>query len=230
MSIAIEPRLETGADFIKLLHELGDIDPARVRMDPLPGTVTFDMFLNYMEEHEKPICEWVHNTIVEKTVGAKQSILAWVIGGDLYNFLTVYDLGLCYTEAGMLRILTEAVRAADVAFVAWDRFPDGDPEKATDNIPEIVPNLVIEVLSDSNRKGEMRRKRENYFQAGVELVWEINPKTQTAKAYTDVDQFVEVGEDAFLDGGTVLPSYQLHLNELFARAAGKHRNKPETES
>ena len=230
MSTIIEPKLKNGADFINLLHELGDIDPARVCMNPAPGTVSFEMFLEYIERHETPICEWINNTIVEKSVGGKQSILGWAIGGELYNYLTIHHLGLCYAEAGQLRILPNTVRAADVAFVAWSRFPNEDPETVTDNIPTVVPNLMIEVLSDSNRKGEMKRKREEYFLAGVELVWEIDPKTRTAKAYSNVDQFTAIAEDGFLDGGTVLPGYQLHLSQLFARAAGKRVNPKDNDA
>ena len=220
MSIAIEPRLETGADFIKLLHELGDIDPARVRMDPLPGTVTFDMFLNYMEEHEKPICEWVHHTIVEKAMGAHQSLLGYLIGLDIGKF-AVPQLGLCYAEAGQLRVLPTSVRAADLAFVRWERFPGGIPPDETDRIPSVVPNLVVEVISNSNTDQEMERKRKEYFKAGVDVVWEVDPFTQTAREFVAVDDSTFIPTDGYLEGGTILPGYQLSLANLFGMLRGK---------
>ena len=72
-------------------------------------------------------------------------------------------------------------------------------------------------LSKSNTKSEMARKLGEYFQAGVRLVWLVNPKTQTVHVYTAVDQLVPLKGDQALDGGDVLPGFSLPLFELFAR-------------
>jgi Uma2 family endonuclease len=63
----------------------------------------------------------------------------------------------------------------------------------------------------------MARKLGEYFQAGVRLVWLVNPKTQTVHVYTAVDQLVLLKGDQALDGGDVLPGFSLSLFELFAR-------------
>ncbi len=36
----------------------------------------------------------------------------------------------------------------------------------------------------------MARKLDEYFKAGVKLVWLVDPKTKTVRVYTAVDQFV----------------------------------------
>ena len=61
--------------------------------------------------------------------------------------------------------------------------------RPTDPIPVLVPDLAIEVLSTSNTIGEMARKRDKYFRAGVRLVWEIDPRARTVRVYTSIDQF-----------------------------------------
>jgi Uma2 family endonuclease len=63
----------------------------------------------------------------------------------------------------------------------------------------------------------MARKLGEYFQAGVRLVWLVNPKTQTVHVYTAVDQLVLLKGDQALDDGDVLPGFSLSLFELFAR-------------
>jgi len=70
----------------------------------------------------------------------------------------------------------------DVAFASWDRFPDRKIPKAP--IPSLAPDLVIEVLSESNTKAEMERKRGEYFSSGVRLVWEFDPESRTVTVYT----------------------------------------------
>jgi Uma2 family endonuclease len=75
----------------------------------------------------------------------------------------------------------------------------------------------VEVLSRSNTPAEMRLKRQDYFGAGVQLVWEIDPDARTATVYTTPDPPAAVLTEAdTLDGGTVLPSFTLLLRELFA--------------
>ncbi len=43
----------------------------------------------------------------------------------------------------------------------------------TDPVPELVPDFVVEVLGAGNTRGEMARKRREYFLAGVRLVWRL---------------------------------------------------------
>jgi Uma2 family endonuclease len=62
----------------------------------------------------------------------------------------------------------------------------------------------------------MLRKREEYFRAGTILVWEIHPTRRTASVYTSPRQFTRIPEGGVLDGGDVLPGFQLSLSELFA--------------
>jgi len=52
----------------------------------------------------------------------------------------------------------------------------------------------------------------------VTLVWYIDPATRSARVYTSPSAVTVVEQDGLLDGGSVLPGFQLSLRELFARA------------
>ena len=43
----------------------------------------------------------------------------------------------------------------------------------------VAPDLAVEILSKDNTAREMDRKLREYFEAGVGLVWYIEPKTRT---------------------------------------------------
>ena len=88
-------------------------------------------------------------------------------------------------------------------------------------IPAVAPDLAVEVLSEGNTEGEMRRKLQDYFTAGVRLVWYIDPRTRTAAVYTSPEQCTVLGENDMLTGGDVLPGFELPLRELFAEIEGK---------
>jgi Uma2 family endonuclease len=105
------------------------------------------------------------------------------------------------------------VRAPDVCFISWNRFKNR--ELPPEPIPDLAPDVAIEVLSAGNTAAEMQRKLHDYFAAGVRLVWYIDPATRSAKSYTAEDEIIAVDESGVLSGGDVLPGFELPLAALF---------------
>jgi Uma2 family endonuclease len=165
----------------------------------------------------------VQKTLVEKAMGTKEGALAGLILHLFWNYVEEHDIGLPLGADGMFRLKFGLVRIPDVAFISGDRLPEGElPEEA---IARRVPELAVEVLSPSNTPREMELKVQDFFQAGVKLVWLIDPKTQTAEEYTSPTTCKHVGKNQALDGHDILPGFRLSLKDLFARVKrrGKHR-------
>jgi Uma2 family endonuclease len=114
----------------------------------------------------------------------------------------------------MVRLASGLVRIPDVAFVAWDRLPGR--RMPVEPIPDLAPNLVVEVLSESNTAREMARKRREYFTAGVQVVWLIDLNARTVEVFAADDQSTVFDERQTLDGGSALPGFSLPLRDLFA--------------
>ena len=115
---------------------------------------------------------------------------------------------------GTVELMPDLVRIPDVSFTNWDRFPGR--RLPSEPIPRLVPNLAVEVLSRSNTPKEMAAKRRDYFTAGVQLVWEVDPETRTVLVYTSPDQAITLQVGDVLGGGAVLPGFTLPLQQLFA--------------
>jgi Uma2 family endonuclease len=196
-----------------LLEQLGDIPPERVWFHPTPGTATEQDVLD-IERRENRLCELVDGVLVEKAMGYRESLLAVALIEFIRAFVRPRNLGLVTAPDGMIRLASGLVRMPDVAFVSWKRLPNR--RIPAEPIPNLAPDLAVEVLSESNTEKEMQRKLREYFQAGVVLVWFVDPKTRAVTVYTAVDQFVVLHEADTLDGGTVLPGFTLSLRELFA--------------
>lgn len=203
---------KTAAD---LQDFLGGIPPARIRMNPPPGTATEEDLLRVLDR-ENRICELIDGVLVEKPMGYFESIVAMELVYILRRHLDSNPLGKVLGPDGTLRILHKQVRAADVAFLSWARFPNRRLPKKP--IPSLVPDLAVEVLSKGNTKAEMDRKLRDYFKAGVRLVWLIDPPTRSAESYTAADRFEPVPPNGTIDGGDVLPGFTLSLQELFDNA------------
>ena len=204
------------ATLADVVNQLGEISLERIRANPPPGTATERDLIAALEAPRKRICELVDGVLVEKPVGTTEAVIAGLIVHWLWDFLEAQDLGVVIPADGPLRLWVGLVRVPDVSFVSWERLPGG--EFPDEPIAGLVPNLAVEVLSPSHTKKEMNRKVEEYFRAGVQLVWLIDPKTQTAQAYTSPQRVRRIGKDHALDGGKVLPGFVLPLKKLFARA------------
>jgi Uma2 family endonuclease len=210
-TVAAPPTFETVAD---LLKRLGDIPPHRVRLVPTPGTATEKDVLEAEARHDR-LCELVDGVLVEKTMGYEEAVLATLLAHFLTDHVLRHDLGLVTGADGTIRLMPGLVRIPDVAFVSWERLPRRKvPRKP---IPDLAPDLAVEVLSKGNTRKEMSRKLREYFEAGVRLVWFVDPRTRSTRVYTDPRRSVLIGEEQALDGGAVLPGFTLPLRQLFAQ-------------
>ena len=210
----LESPAPSGAPTIaNLLEQLGGIPAERVRYKPMPGTATEQDVID-ADAHQDRFCELIDGTLVEKTIGFEEGQLAFILAMFLNIFVRDQKLGIVIGEGGMIKLLPRQVRIPDVAFYSFARLPGGKIPK--EPIPTLTPDLTVEVLSESNTKQEMQRKVGEYFQAGVRLVWLIDPKKRTADIYTNPDQSVTITEAQSLDGGEVLPGFTLSLHTLFA--------------
>lgn len=200
-----------------LQESLGGIPFNRIRVVPPPGMATEDDVIE-VDDRTGLACELIDGVLVEKTMGYKESLLAVEVAFLINLFVREHDLGLVLGADGTLRILPHQVRVPDVCFISWSRFPN---RKLPDEpIPDLAPDLAIEVLSAGNTEREMQRKLHDYFMAGVRMVWYIDPRDHSAKSYTTEDQCAESDENGILSGGDVLPGFELPLKTLFAKIAG----------
>jgi Uma2 family endonuclease len=203
--------IKTLADLRK---RLGGVPLDRIWFRPAPGTATEKDVIE-VKARENRLCELVDGTLVEKAVGFEESRLAVRLAHLISSHLDRYDLGICVGADGMMRIAPGLVRIPDLSFISWDKLPGR--ESPQDPIPDLAPDLAVEVLSEGNTKLEMARKVKEYFEAGVRLVWLIDPKKRIARVHSAVNRSVVVRAGATLDGGDVLPGFVLSLAEFLDR-------------
>ena len=196
-----------------LVERLGNIPLSRVRLDPPPGLATEADVLEAERKHNK-LCELVDGVLVEKGMRYGESLLAAALIEILRRFVKPRKLGLVSAPDGMVRLFPGLIRIPDVSFASWDRFPDRKVPKSP--VPDLVPDLIVEVLSGSNTKAEMERKRAECFDAGVRLIWEVDPTTRIVCVCTPDGTIVRLDSSQTLDGGDVLSGFSLVLSELFA--------------
>lgn len=207
----VMPKFETMED---LLTNLGGVSPDRVRLDPAPGTATARDVLRLYEKHKR-LFELVDGTLVEKATGAKESFIAATLIQLLTNFSDAHGrLGMTLGEAGTLKLLKGLIRIPEVSFTPWSRLPGG--KVPNHPIPDLAPDLAVEVLSKANTQQEMERKLKEYFLSGVKLVWFVDPVARVVRVFTSPDDVTELNINDNLEGGDVLKGFAVPVARLFA--------------
>lgn len=217
---AIEPLADAVDEFetemmADLLNRLGGIPASRVFLKPSPGTATVQDVLN-LHDRTNRLAELIDGTLVEKPMGMPESWLANTLTYFTESHLTTLNLGFTAGEGGMLRLSNRNVRIPDFSFFRWERFPDRKRPKG--QIPEITPDLAVEILSPSNTRREMEIKRHEYFKSGAQIVWEVEPETKIVRVYSGPETCTTIDENGTLSGGDVLPGFTLSVKAWFDRA------------
>lgn len=196
-------------------HLLGDIPLERIRMSPPPGSATVEDAVR-IQETEGRTCELVDGVLVEKAVGYFESRLAATLIYFLERYLETTDLGIVLAPDGMLQLADEGMRAADVSIIRWEKFPDR--VLPAEPVPVLVPDLAVEILSIGNTQKEMNRKLDEYFAAGVQDVWVIDPTDETAELFEQREDSRSIDSQGLLTAPKALPGFSLSLDDLFAKA------------
>lgn len=210
MTTAIETSVWTAVD---LAERFGPIPLDRIVSPPAPGLATEEDAIE-LTERKIRLCELVDGILVEKVMGAFESLLAIEIARLIGNFVRPRKLGVVLGEAGLLRLAPGLIRMPDVAFLSSEKFPGGRLPR--ESAWSLAPDLAIEVLSKGNTAKEMAEKLRDYFAAGSRLVWFVDPQKRQVEVFTGPDISHIVTHGQLLGGGDVLPGFELNLKELFA--------------
>lgn len=202
--------------FEDVARALGDVPIHRILLDPRPGTATAADMVAMTESKFGRIVELVDGTLVEKAMGKFEDVIGFELGLSIGNYVKQNQLGVMNGAQGMTTMITGNIRMPDLMFTAKERITMR--QLRAEPAPAIAPDLSVEVLSDTNSKSEMLKKRRELFASGTRLIWEFEPTDHTVAVYTSPET-----PDAILDraatltGGDVLPGFTLDLAAFWAQ-------------
>lgn len=98
----------------------------------------------------------------------------------------------------------------DAAYISHVRLPADVPRE----VP-IPPDLAVEVKSSTDSKRALRRKAERYLELGTRMVWLVFPDEQQVEVYVASADVITLTSADTLDGGEVLPNFQLAISKLW---------------
>jgi Uma2 family endonuclease len=171
--------------------------------------------------------EVIDDQVVEKAMGVAEGWIATRLVELLGPFVTANRLGWTLGEVLFrTKRSPNKKRRPDVAFVSRERWPL-DQELPRDYF-DFAPDLAIEVVSPTDLATDLQAKIEEYFEAGASQVWmiyrttariEVRDSTGTARIFRRGD---------ILDGGSVIPGFQLAVADLLPEPKADVAPAPES--
>jgi Uma2 family endonuclease len=155
--------------------------------------------------------ELVDGAIVVSPAGSRHGNVALRLGGRLIAFVEEHHLGHAFDSSTGFRLPGGNVRSPDASFVAAGRFPN---ERVPDDFSDVPPDLAVEVLSPQDRPRQVLDKIGEYLQAGVRLMWIVDPNRERAAVYRSLTDVQELALDDELDGGDVVRGFRCSLRAI----------------
>lgn len=159
--------------------------------------------------------ELVRGELVEVPgTSALHNFIAAILYRMIDAFVRPRRLGIVATDGASYLIARQpdVLRIPDVSFVSRERVPGGGIPKG---YWPFAPDLVVEVVSPSDRAADLRDKVREYLNAGTRLVWVAWPEDRSVTVYGAGGEVRELGEGDELDGGEVLPGFRAPVADLF---------------
>jgi Uma2 family endonuclease len=165
---------------------------------------------------DRPMPELVDGQMVEREpMGQEADAIAATIIALLKFFVKPSKLGVVNGSQGGYRIFSDdpsKVRIPDVSFTRRERFGGQRPAKGHGTV---VPDLVVEVISPNDLASDLRAKVQDFFSAGVRMIWLVDPVTRTVEVLRNDKTAAWLGEGDEIDGSDVLPGFRCKVSEIF---------------
>ena len=175
--------------------------------------VTADELLRMPDEGKR--YELIEGELIEMApAGLRHGEIAATVAVLIGYHVRQKDLGSVFVaEPGFfLQRNPDTVRAPDVAFIAKNRL---SPEGAPAGFSDTIPDLVVEVVSPSDRAGQVQAKIEQWIAHGVKLVWLVYPECRSITVYRSLSEVHVLHEGDTLTGDPVLPGFSCPVAEIF---------------
>lgn len=137
--------------------------------------------------------ELVDGQIRVSPAGGRHGAISVRLAARLYAHVEQNRLGHVFDSSTGFRLPGGNVRCPDVSFVVRGRF---------------------DVVSPEDRSRQLLDKVGEYLDAGVRLVWVVDPGTRSALVYRSLTMVRSLGTDDELSGEDVVPGFRCRLDEI----------------
>jgi len=128
----------------------------------------------------------------------------------LLNWVKPRKLGRVFESSGGFILPNSNLTAPDVSFVTADRL-----KQSKRYFAELVPDLVVEIKSQSDRLKPLREKIQSFIKSGAKVGILIDPDKRTVTIYTPTAEPVVLRDGDMISIPELLPGWEIAVTELW---------------
>ncbi len=153
----------------------------------------------------------LHETV---TAGGEHGDIASGLIGEVRAYARPRRLGrVGGTDTGiLLERNPDTVREPDVYYISAEKLA---LDVRVAGYYEVVPDMVAEIRSPSDRRAEFNEKIQMWLDFGVRLVLAVYPQTRTIEAHQPGRSTVTLAYEDTLNGGEIIPGFSCPVRDIF---------------
>jgi Uma2 family endonuclease len=136
--------------------------------------------------------------------------------GDLFGELWTWNrqakIGRAFDSSGGFTLTNGAVRSPDVTWIEKSKLANVPPGV---KFPQVIPDFLIELRSETDRLPPLREKMEEYRANGVRLGLLINPQKKQVEIYRPGQEPSVLESPSSIDCSEVMPGFILSMSEIW---------------
>ncbi|MGK7923436.1 MAG: Uma2 family endonuclease [Trichodesmium sp.] len=144
--------------------------------------------------------------------GLESDEIAAAIIAYLWNWVRPRKLGRVIASSGGFRLPNADgdVRAPDASFILAEKLP-----RSTEDYPELVPDLIFEVKSKSDKLEKLRQKIQEFIELGTVVGVLVDPRSRTMEVYRYQQEKIVLKDGDILEVEEILPGWKLPVVEVW---------------
>ncbi|MDJ1174042.1 Uma2 family endonuclease [Roseofilum capinflatum] len=153
--------------------------------------------------------------IVNPPTGWETGQRNWSISGELYLWWrNTGEPGQAFDSSTGFILPNGANLSPDACWISQERW-DALTDEQKGTFPNICPDFVVELRSESDTLKSLQEKMQEYMENGAKLGWLIDPQNRAVEVYR-VGLDVEIlSNPTELSGEEVLPGFVLDLHRVW---------------
>jgi Uma2 family endonuclease len=156
--------------------------------------------------------ELVDGEIVVSPTGYRHSAVGMRIGYLIQRYLDEHPIGeVAGSDLGVV-FENGDLRSPDLTFVRKEKVPTGE---AHERFLEVVPDLVVEVLSPSDSMRFVGHKIGEFLECGVPIVWLVDPAQQAVTVYRSLTNTERYTVNDTITAEPILPGFSCAVSRFF---------------
>jgi Uma2 family endonuclease len=177
-------------------------------------SLTIQDLQHFQAQHPDHRLELVDGEIIIMSpCGLESDEVAAEIIAQLRNWVRPRKLGrIAASSAGyILPNASEDVRAPDASFIRADRL-----KRTTNEFAQLVPDLMFEVASKSDRPEKLRSKIRTFLELGTQVGILVDPRIHTLEIHHAGQEAIVLRDGDVLTLPELLPGWEMEVASIWA--------------